>query len=322
MSVASFMEHEIGQLGLTRAPPETRGMIRGPNGRPRADQGLGGLMTARQANARNAWESLNGSTRNSSQPAAQPAAVQPAMQSKSGVRQVGTAPIGVNFPSPSAPPVPPALPPSMTLAAVAVSPQIAPSSMITDALSEALASASSRLESVDVRLGAHDVSLTAAVTKLDAFSMRLGTQDNDLKTLRQSVTALRSEYSSISQATDGQSAAKLEALERSLSQLTASFQSFSARLERDVQQLQSEVEQTRAFSATDVSTATMTYRSAVVLETSTGLPALTPIQVRGEARVGKDGIYMVRQTYDAQHGLTDVDIQVELSDGTPCIAFV
>lgn len=314
MSVATYLE-EVGQLGLTRAPPDVRGMIRGPNGRPRADLGLGGLLAARQATARNAWEAA----------AVRPDAARPKAAAGAGVRPVGY---------PPQPPVVVASPPPV---AVAAPPPVAAavSGSITDALADALGSASSRLEAVDQRLATvdqrlegQDASLTAASTKLDSLSLWIGTQDTGLKSLRQSVTALRTEYSQISQATDGQSAARLDAIERSVSQLSASFQAFSARVERDIEQMERRIEQLQALPelqsiAGDEPSPDALYRAAVVLDARCGLPPLTPILVRGEARAGVDGnVYLKRQSYDPQQGLVDVDVLAEFADGAPGIAFV
>lgn len=328
---SSYVEAEVGQLGLTRAPPDVRGMIRGPNGRPRADLGLGGLMVARQASARNAWEATAAATRGE----------QAALSAKpaSGVRALGGggAPPGSAAPA-QAPAVAASTP--LTLAVATPPPPLpaaGPSSLaspgsvaITDALGEALGRASFRLEAVDRRLDDQDGSLSAATAKLDTLSLRLGSQDQSVKQLAQSVAALRLEYSTISQATDGQSGARLDTLDRSLGQLLAGFQAFSARAERDIDQLQREAETTRGAVAAlaedaaggDALAGEEAYRAAVVLNALTGLPPLTPIQLRGTARVGDGGVFMDRQSYDLQRGLVDVPCLAELADGTPCIAFV
>jgi len=308
MSVANYLEAEVGQLGLTRAPPDARGMIRGPNGRPRAELNLGGLTAARQAGARNAWDALG------------------VRAPRPGVNPVGQGGHALNVAAAAGNPA--FVPVTLATAAAAppqpVGPQAPPTAgpagpapaAITEALGEALSAASSKLELVDAKLGAQETSLAAATAKLDALGLRVGGQDNALTLVQQSVSALRAEYSAISQSTDGQSAARLEAAERLLAQLAAGFQEFSARTERELQQLQRDVGQAARPPVEDG------YRAAIVLDAATGLPPLTPVMLRGEARVGDGGVYLRRQSYDPAKGLTDVDCLAELADGTPCVAFV
>jgi len=76
--------------------------------------------------------------------------------------------------------------------------------------------------------------LVACRGRLDAVGLRLSSQDNAVKTLERSLSALREEYSRISQTTDGQSHCRLEACERAVARLDAAFQEFSTSMQREV----------------------------------------------------------------------------------------
>lgn len=81
--------------------------------------------------------------------------------------------------------------------------------------------------------------LVACRGRLDAVGLRLSSQDNALKVLERSVSALREEYSRISQTTDGQSHARLEACERAVARLDGAFQEFSTSMQREVRSTES-----------------------------------------------------------------------------------
>ena len=77
--------------------------------------------------------------------------------------------------------------------------------------------------------------IAACKSRLDATGLRLSCQDNVVKSLERSVSALREEYSKVSQATDAQSVVRLETCERALGRLDAGFQDFSSRFQRELQ---------------------------------------------------------------------------------------
>jgi len=75
--------------------------------------------------------------------------------------------------------------------------------------------------------------LAACKGRLDAVGLRLSGQDNAVKALERSLSALREEYSKISQTIDGQSLSRLEACERSVARLEGAFQEFSTGMQRE-----------------------------------------------------------------------------------------
>jgi len=154
--------------------------------------------------------------------------------------------------------------------------------------------------------------------RVDGLYLRVSNQDTALKALERSTSALRQEYSSVSQATDAQSGPRIDALERSLGRLEAAFQDFSSRLERRL----NEVEGSGAAAAAAAAAGAVPYDATTLAALASDLPPLSRVFLYLPMTKEADGaISMQRRSLDAQGRPTQTSVRIQTAAGDPLVVF-
>ena len=154
--------------------------------------------------------------------------------------------------------------------------------------------------------------------RVDGLYLRVSNQDTALKALERSASALRQEYSSVSQATDAQSGPRMDALERSLGRLDAAFQDFSSRLERRL----SEVEGSATAAAAAEVAGAVPYDATALVALAPDLPPLSRVFLFAPMTKEADGaISMQRRSLDAQGRPTQTSVRIQTPAGEPLVVF-
>jgi len=157
--------------------------------------------------------------------------------------------------------------------------------------------------------------------RLDATGLRLSGQDNALKTLERSVSALREEYTKISQATDAQSIFRLEACERTISRLEEGFQEFSSRFQRELRA----TEQSFASFSPHAESESEAIPCKILQDEDEGLKTLDHLNLYLPLHLDKDGdTCMYRKRFDpASSKIETLSFKVQRTkEGTPRVVFI
>lgn len=160
--------------------------------------------------------------------------------------------------------------------------------------------------------------LAACKGRLDAVGLRLSGQDNAVKALERSVAALREEYSKISQVTDGQSLARLEACERGAARLDQAFQEFSTEMQRAARATESLV--ARQAEAATASTP-ITCR---LLTDAAGLAALEAVHLFQPLHLNaaSDVCLYKRSFNPTRNAVDETHFVVQTAAGEPQVVFL
>lgn len=158
--------------------------------------------------------------------------------------------------------------------------------------------------------------LAACKGRLDAVGLRLSGQDNTVKALERSVAALREEYSKISQSTDGQSLARLEACERTMARLDTAFQEFSTEMQRA-----SRTTENLIASQAQTSTAPILCR---LLEDAAGLNALEAVHLFQPLHLnGASDVCLYKRSFNpTKNSMIETDFVVQSATGDPKVVFL
>jgi hypothetical protein len=168
--------------------------------------------------------------------------------------------------------------------------------------------------------------LAACKGRLDAVGLRLSGQDNTVKALERSVAALREEYSKISQNTDGQSLARLEACERAAARLEVAFQEFSTEMQRAHRATENLIA-SQAQSASLVASQAQAAAAPVLcrlLEDAEGLNALEAVHLFQPLHLNaaSDVCLYKRSFNPAKNAVDETDFVVQSASGDPKVVFV
>jgi hypothetical protein len=165
--------------------------------------------------------------------------------------------------------------------------------------------AKSQLEDVDAFKG-----------RLDGLVLRVNSQDTALKALERSTSALRQEYTTISQATDSQSVVRIDAVERGLARLEAAFQDFSSRLERRLDDIE------RSNAVSDLMALSTPYEATVLTQAGDDLPALSRVLLYLPLSKEPDGsVSMQRRHLDASGRPAVASVRIQTAVGEPLVYF-
>ena len=158
--------------------------------------------------------------------------------------------------------------------------------------------------------------LAACKGRLDAVGLRLSGQDNTVKALERSVAALREEYSKISQSTDGQSLARLEACERTVARLDAAFQEFSTEMQRAARTTENLI-----ASQAQTTHAPILCR---LLEDAQGLNALEAVHLFQPLHLNTaSDVCLYKRTFNpTKNAMDEMDFIVQSASGDPKVVFV
>lgn len=160
--------------------------------------------------------------------------------------------------------------------------------------------------------------LAACKGRLDAVGLRLSGQDNAVKALERSVAALREEYSKISQVTDGQSLARLEACERGAARLDQAFQEFSTEMQRATRATENLV--ARQAEAATASTPI----ACRLLTDAAGLAALEAVHLFQPLHLNaaSDVCLYKRSFNPTRNAVDETDFVVQTAAGEPQVVFI
>jgi hypothetical protein len=158
--------------------------------------------------------------------------------------------------------------------------------------------------------------IAACKGRLDAVGLRLSGQDNAVKVLERSVSALREEYSKISQTTDGQSLSRLEACERAIARLDGAFQEFSTSMQREVRSTENLI-----ASQVQASPPPIMCR---LLEDDGDVRALEAVHLYAPMHLNSasDVCLYKRRFNPMKNSMEETDFVVQTSAGEPRVAFI
>ena len=158
--------------------------------------------------------------------------------------------------------------------------------------------------------------ISACRGRLDAVGLRLSGQDNSIKVLERSLSALREEYSKISQTIDGQSLSRLEACERSIARLDSAFQEFSTSMQREVRSTENLI--AAQVQAASPPVLCRLLENDMDMDVLDALHLFLPLHLNAVS----DVCLYKRKFNSTKNSVEETDFVVQTAAGAPRVAFV